>query len=98
MGWYFRTHQVGIMTDAPDYDLDPHFAVKPRRSADENAQAAWHQVLSVLAMLDDMAHAGARIRITRSPIFPAADHKALLKEGIVSRLDRILQGAEVIEC
>jgi hypothetical protein len=70
--------------------------VQPRRTPDENAQAAWEQILAVKQMLDDMVYAGARLRITRSPVFPKADHKLLMRESFDHWLDRILADAEIV--
>jgi hypothetical protein len=85
------------MSDDTLYEIDKGYAVKPRRHPDENAQAAWNQVLDVLKMLSDMTHAGARIRITRSPVFPNADHKALAQQAIAHMVENILQDAEVVD-
>ncbi len=85
------THDDGL------YEIDPDFSVQPRRSPDENAQAAWDQVLAVLKMLDDMIEAGARIKISKSPLFPPHINKALLVQGVANMVGRILRDAEVVE-
>lgn len=83
------------MIDEP-YELDPGYAMRPRRSPNEQAQAAWHQVLCVLTMLSDMVHGGAKVTITRSPVFPNADHKALLRNRVADMVETILRDAELV--
>jgi hypothetical protein len=85
-----------MMTEAPLWELSKESIVQPRRP-NELAQADWDQILAVKQMLDDRVHAGARIRITRSPVFPNADHKLLMKEAFVDWLDRVLADAELVD-
>ncbi len=70
--------------------------VKPR-TPDADAQAAWHQVMCVLRMLEDMVAAGARVRLTRSKVFPNADHSDLMVRAIVIMIRNILRNAEVVD-
>jgi hypothetical protein len=49
---------------ADSYNKDWLDIAKPRRSPDENAQPAWHQILCVSQMLDSMVQAGAVIELT----------------------------------
>ncbi len=85
------------MNTETEYVLADGPLVKPRHHPDKNAQDAWDQVLKVLTMLCDMTSDGARVRVTRSPIFPNADHKLLAQEAVTHMVEHILANAEVVD-
>ncbi len=70
--------------------------VKPR-TPNADAQTAWRQVMCVLRMLEDMTVAGARVRLTRSKVFPGVDHADLMARAVNTMVRNILRNAEVVE-
>jgi hypothetical protein len=69
--------------------------VQPRRTPDENAQAAWDQVLDVLQMLDGMVKDGAKIRLSRMIASPSVDVRQYMVQALAAKVGRILANAKI---
>jgi hypothetical protein len=84
------------MSDAL-WEVDKNPLVQPRHTLDEQAQAAWNQVLAVMRMLDDMTMEGARIRLSRMAAAPDVDPRQEMVRALAAMAGRILAKAKVVD-
>lgn len=72
---------------------DAGYGIILPRTPDEDLRAAWSQILCVLRIAEDLAHAGARLRIETEARY---DPLPYLKSGVARMVETILANAEVV--